>query len=250
MTAYRKAVFALTTALLCVSLQAGERRADHTPRQAGNATPLRYAVTVPPGAEQDTTKKWPLIVQLHGSGGISNDPPAPWKQEGFIMVTPRLSPDQGRGWSVPMLETMFSEVVAKYPVDLDRVYVMGHSMGGFGTYAWITAHPERFAAAAPICGGGNPSQAARIKDIPIWVFHGLKDDAVPIQKSYDMVEALRKLGGRVRFTLYTNGGHNVWDSAYAGTELYNWFLKQVRGKPELPKATTTGHKPDDERLVK
>jgi predicted peptidase len=204
---------------------------------------------MPPGAEKDKTRKWPLIVQLHGSGGIGNMPPASWSQEGFIMVCPRLLPNQSRGWSPSMLEAMFNEVVAKYPVDLDHVYVMGHSMGGFGTYAWVTAHPERFAAAAPICGGGNPAQAERIKDIPLWVFHGLKDDAVPIQKSYDMVEALRKIGGRVHFTVYTNGGHNVWDSAYS-SEVYSWFLKQTRGKPEQPKATTTGHAPDDERLVK
>jgi predicted peptidase len=94
-----------------------------------------------------------------------------------------------------------------------------------------TAYPDRFAAIAPVCGGGNPQQAARLKDVPAWVFHGGKDPTVPIQESEDMVAALKSAGGDVKFTVYPEAGHDSWTQAYNDPELYKWFLSHQRHKP-------------------
>ena len=137
------------------------------------------------------------------------------------------------------------EIVAKNPVDRDRIYLTGLSMGGHGSWLNVAAHPDRFAAMAPVCGGGDPREADLVKDVPIWVFHGAKDTTVPIRESYEMVEALRKVHGRVRFTVYPEAGHNSWDQAYSTDELYAWMLRQVRNKPDQPPATMPGTAPSE-----
>ena len=102
-------------------------------------------------------------------------------------------------------------------------------MGGFGTWALAAAHPERFAAIAPICGGGDPKQAERLKDLPIWVFHGAKDPTVPLARSEEMVKALKEAGGEPKFTVYPDAGHDSWTETYDNPELYEWFLAHKRG---------------------
>ena len=94
-------------------------------------------------------------------------------------------------------------------------------------------HPKRFAAVAPICGRGDPGSATKLVDLPIWVFHGTEDRAVPYQHSVDMVEAIRKAGGaKVRFTTLQHVGHNSWSAAYATPELYQWFDRHRRSNPD------------------
>jgi predicted peptidase len=99
-------------------------------------------------------------------------------------------------------------------------------MGGFGTWSIAAKYPERWAAMVPICGGGNPSKAELIKDIPCWCFHGDKDSAVPVEKSREMIKALKAAGGNPNYTEYPGVGHNSWDKAYGTAELYEWMLKQ------------------------
>jgi predicted peptidase len=125
---------------------------------------------------------------------------------------------------------LLDEVQSKYKVDPDRVYLTGLSMGGFGTWETATQYPERFAAIVPICGGGRPYTVARLKNLPTWVFHGEKDNVVPIKRSEEMVDALKKAGGDVKFTRYPEAGHDSWTETYNNPELYDWFLKHTRGQ--------------------
>ncbi|MBN2840022.1 MAG: prolyl oligopeptidase family serine peptidase, partial [Coriobacteriia bacterium] len=117
---------------------------------------------------------------------------------------------------------------ARHRVDEDRVYVTGLSMGGFGTWALAAAYPDRFAAIAPICGGGDPEQACRHADVPTWAFHGEQDQVVPVERTEEMVEALQACNGDVRMTLYPDLGHDSWTVTYDNPELYEWMLKQRR----------------------
>ncbi|HEX5444020.1 MAG TPA: prolyl oligopeptidase family serine peptidase, partial [Pirellulales bacterium] len=185
-------------------------------------------------------KKWPLILFLHGSGESGDDlnkvkihgPPKIVETKHdfpFIVVSPQSS---RRGWNVDALKGLLDEVLADYRVDRNRVYLTGLSMGGFGTWSLAAAYPDTFAAIAPICGGGNPSEAKRLKDLPIWVFHGAKDPAVPLQRSQDMVDALKAAGAdekNLKFTVYPDAGHDSWTETYNNPELYKWLLSHQRG---------------------
>ncbi len=112
------------------------------------------------------------------------------------------------------------------PIDGRRLYVMGLSMGGFGTWDVIARYPQMFAAAVPICGGGDPETAPRIAAVPIWAFHGTKDHTVPVKSTRIMIEALRQARGQPRYTEYPNCDHNSWDSAVAEPELLPWLFSQ------------------------
>lgn len=114
-------------------------------------------------------------------------------------------------------------------IDQDRMYVMGLSMGGMGTFELVSRRPKTFAAAAPICGGDNPKAAKKYaKRLPFWVFHGQKDDVVDPSHSKAMEEAIKKNGGDVKFTLYPNANHNSWDSAFAEPDLLPWLFSKTK----------------------
>ena len=185
----------------------------------------------------ETQKQWPLLIFLHGIGERGNNlnvvtrhgPPKLIKQGKsfpFIVVAPQCPADQW--WDADELDAWLTALLKQLPVDRKRIYLTGLSMGGFGTWAWAAKHPERFAAIAPICGGGNPFDAEKLKNIPIWVFHGAKDAVVPIKRSQEMVEALKRVGANVKFTIYPEAGHDAWTQTYANDELYEWFLQQVK----------------------
>jgi predicted peptidase len=123
---------------------------------------------------------------------------------------------------------MLDEVMKEYKVDPKRQYLTGLSMGGMGTWSIATAMPDRFAAIVPICGRGDPKQAAKLKDLPIWAFHGDADSTVNVSGSRDMIEAVKKAGGSPKYTEYPGVGHNSWDKAYAEAELYKWLLEQKK----------------------
>ena len=214
--------------------------------RTGDLAPLKYLVHLPPGAEKSRTKRWPTILFLHGAGERGDNlklvevhgPPKIVKSRPdfpFIVISPQCP--AGTWWNVPALDDLLNEVAAKYPVDPDRLYLTGLSMGGFGTWALATEYPERFAAIVPICGGGDDADVERLKDLPTWVFHGAKDPVVPLESSQEMADALRKIGGRVRFTVYPDAGHDSWTAAYESEELYAWLLQQRRGKPREPRVT-------------
>jgi len=220
-------------------------------KKTGDLEPLRYLVHLPPGAEEGG-KRWPTILFLHGAGERGDDlklvevhgPPKNVKKQKdfpFIVISPQCA--KGTWWSAPALEDLMKDVQAKYPIDADRIYLTGLSMGGFGTWSLASEHPDWFAAIAPICGGGDVFDVDRIKDVPTWVFHGAKDGVVSPVEAEDMVEALRKAGGRVRFTVYPEAGHDSWTATYDNPALYAWLLEQRRGKPAEPKAATQGREP-------
>ncbi|HEV3255667.1 MAG TPA: prolyl oligopeptidase family serine peptidase [Gemmataceae bacterium] len=197
---------------------------------------LKYLLYLPEGYGK-SDKAWPLLLFLHGSGESGKDlnkvkihgPPKlieRGKDFPFIVVSPQ-SPR--RGWDVPALNALLDDVVATHKVDKDRIYLTGLSMGGYGTWALAAAYPEKFAAIVPICGGGDLADAKQLKDLPIWVFHGAKDPAVPPRRSKEMVKALEAAGAKnVKFTLYPDADHDSWTRTYDNPKLYEWLLKQKR----------------------
>jgi predicted peptidase len=203
---------------------------------------LNYLLYLPKDYEQ--RESWPLLLFLHGAGerGENLDrvkvhgPPkliAAGKDFPFIVVSPQ-SPTRSRGWQAHELSALLDEIVEKYKVDEERIYVTGLSMGGFGTWSLAVFSPDRFAALVPICGGGDPNTVRRISHVAVWVFHGGKDPAVPLERSEKMVEALKKAGGNVKLTVYPEAGHDSWTEAYNDPELYKWLLQQRR-TPRKPK---------------
>jgi predicted peptidase len=217
---------------------ADEPRADaQQPEQLDVQLPLRirYQLSLPKGYDQQD--QWPLLVFLHGSGERGDDvelvkvhgPPmliAEGREFPFIVVSPQCP--QFQAWHAPGIAALIDDVVRRYKVDEDRVYLTGLSLGASGTWSLAAQKPDRFAAIVPICGTGDPAMAEVLKDTPIWVFHGARDDAVPIKRSADMVAALNKAGGNVRFTIYPEAAHDAWTETYANPELYQWLLQQRR----------------------
>jgi len=195
---------------------------------------LNYLLSLPADYEK-SRKSWPLVLFLHGAGESGSDlnkvkahgPPKLVETRGpfpFILVSPQ-SP--GRGWNPDVLNALLDSVIREYRVDKNRVYLTGLSMGGYGSWRLAADHPERFAAVIPICGAGKPEDAAKLKSIPIWAFHGAEDKAVPFQRSVEMVEAIKAAGGTtIRFTTLEYVGHNSWEAAYATPEIYTWLEKQ------------------------
>ncbi|MCD4825009.1 MAG: prolyl oligopeptidase family serine peptidase [Phycisphaerae bacterium] len=185
--------------------------------------------------------KCPLILFLHGSGERGSNlslvkklgPPkvAP-NQKGFPFIV--LSPQcpAGKWWTdadiVQMVMTMLDDICDKYLVDRDRIYLTGLSMGGFGTWALAQQYPNRFAAIAPVCGGGNPYLAKRIKHIPVRIYHGAKDKNVPLHFAKQMAAVLKQIGGTVQLFVFPTRGHNVWTPTYSNGKLYEWFLQHRR----------------------
>ena len=201
---------------------------------------LNYLLYLPKDYS-NTTKNYPLILFLHGAGERGSDlelvkihgiPKIVEQQKDFpfIAVSPQCPADKWwvDPWLIEALNVLLEETIANYRVDESRVYLTGLSMGGFGTWALSMIYPEKFAAIAPICGGGMPWMAFRIKDVPAWAFHGAKDETVPIQRSEEVVEALRKIGGNIKFTIYPEAGHDSWTETYDNPELYEWFLKHKK----------------------
>ena len=204
-------------------------------RRIGDAPVLPHAVHLPEDAGQDG-RKHPAVLFLHGSGQRGIDPNRLMKgnpvaflrkhHPEVIAIVP--SCPKGQWWSVPELADLLGEVTRTYPIDPDRLYVTGLSMGGFGTWDLLAAMPDTFAAAAPVCGGGDPKDVARYRHVPVWVFHGDSDPAVAVQLSREMVAAIKKAGGQVRYTEYPGVGHGSWVPAYKDPALYEWMLKQKR----------------------
>lgn len=200
---------------------------------------LRYLIWMPRNAVRPA-KGWPLLFFLHGSGERGDDlarvkvhgPPkyaAAGVDHPFVLVAPQVP--EGLAWDSDALEALRAHLVTRLPVDADRVLMTGLSMGGIGTWNYAVDYPDRLAAIAPVSGTGDSDRAARVARLPIWAFHGERDDAVPIAGEREMVDAVRAAGGQVRFTVYPDIGHNAWDPAYADPQLYEWLLAQRRGAP-------------------
>lgn len=201
--------------------------------------PYPYMDFRPAGYEDNPETRYPLLLYLHGAGergtdfkGVLRHGPHKFlsghPEFQFITIGPQCAP--GDYWEADDVLAVLDDVQSRFRIDPKRVYLTGLSMGGFGTFETAIRAPHRFAALAPICGGGDPRQAHLIRKIPTWVFHGAKDDIVPIRYSEIMVEALRAIGGDVRFTVYPEARHDSWTETYNNPELYTWLLEHQRAQ--------------------
>jgi len=205
----------------------------------------------------DTIRKFPLVIFLHGMGerGNDNESQLKWGITNFasdqmmamhpaFVIAPQC-PNTTQ-WSnskinfktcdVQLLATpskpmelviqLIHQLIKKYNIDTNRIYIMGLSMGGFGTYDAIERYPHLFAAAVPVCGGGDISKAASIAHLPMWIFHGSEDFAVNAKFSFNMFDALTKAGARPGFTQYPEVGHFSWISAFNDPLMIEWLFRQ------------------------
>jgi len=187
--------------------------------------------------DYDTKESWPLVLFLHGSGERGDDlelvkkhgPPkliGEGKGFPFIVVSPQCPKSQS--WEPLELTALLDEVTRTQKVDQDRIYVTGLSMGGFATWELAALTPNRFAAIAPICGGGEPYWTRRFKHLPTWAFHGARDTGVPVERTQEMIDALTENGGTPKLTIYPEAEHDSWTETYNNAEFYEWLLAQKR----------------------
>ncbi|MEH2073706.1 MAG: prolyl oligopeptidase family serine peptidase [Nostoc sp.] len=212
-------------------------------RHVTSTDSYNYLLFLPDGLHPDGDRNeiqqplLPTILFLHGAGQRGSDLDDV-RKHGVAKVVEQqadfpffvISPQCPRReyWNIERLSTLLDEVIASCAVDPDRVYLTGLSMGGYGTWHLAAAQPERFAAIAPICGGGNPQAAGKLKNLPVWAFHGAKDNVVPLSESEIMVSALKVHNGNVKFTVYPEANHDSWTQTYNNPELYEWFLQHWR----------------------
>lgn len=199
--------------------------------------PVNYLLYLPP--DYTSKKKWPLVVYLHGAGARGSNlelvrrewPPGQitlGKQFDFILLSPQCPADS---WWAPELVAALTEYISNsLSVERDRVYLTGYSMGGNGTWATAIHDPSRFAAIAPLCARSDVGQAERLKNTPIWAFHGDKDDVMPIKAAQEMVDAVKDCGGHVMFTVFPGVGHGISGMTYQNERFFEWLLAQRRGR--------------------
>lgn len=221
--------------------------------KAPNGTVVKYRHIAP--EKTAAGKTYPLVLFLHGAGERGDDNTAQLKHgisailegaerlgEPCFLIAPQCPADQwwapidhgtmrlsAAGKPNPLLDAVLAlvdDTMKRQPVDPKRFYVTGLSMGGFGTWDLLGRVPEKIAAAVPICGGGDPSLAARFKDVPIWAFHGEADPTVPVKSTKDMIAALEKAGGKPKSTFYPNVPHDSWTRTYADPEVIRWIFAQ------------------------
>lgn len=218
---------------------------------------LKYRLLSPKNYKSGDETKYPLVLFLHGAGERGDDnrvqlihgmgdfasdeimekypafvlaPQCP-KDEKWVNVdwgadshTMPDKPSEAMRLTLELIEQLRKQL----PIDDQRLYITGLSMGGYGTWDALQRKPDLWAAAAPICGGGDPAGAKAMKDIPIWVFHGDQDTAVKVHRSREMVEALKAAGGKPKYTEYPGVGHNSWTATYQNPEFYAWLFSQKK----------------------
>jgi predicted peptidase len=221
----------------------------------GDGGELLYRLLKP--KDYDPQQKYPLVLFLHGAGERGSDNSAQLRHVTAIFTAKEnrekfpcfvLAPQcpDGQKWSdvdwgasrasqpekaakpMALAVKLIGDLEKQYSIDPKRLYITGLSMGGYGTWDAIVRWPDMFAAAVPICGGGDETTADVIAKLPIWVFHGDKDGAVKVERSRNMVEALKKAGGSPKYTEYPGVGHNSWEPASKEPELLPWLFRQKR----------------------
>ena len=187
--------------------------------------------------DYDENKKYPIVFFLHGAGergddldvamrhGFMKHVRAEDKEYPFIFIGPQCPQDKYWGCFTESLIAFLDYICEELPIDKERIYLTGFSMGGTGTWMLAMADPDRFAAIAPICGSGIYWYGCALKDIPIMMYHGDCDDIVPIQESISMLNSVNKNGGNAQLEVLYGVGHNAWDEAYGSDKLVNWFLQ-------------------------
>lgn len=233
----------LTCTWMAAMPAAGEpaRAGQHAQRIAAGApggADLRYWLHVPAAALTEPTRRWPLLIFLHGSGERGTDmelvkvhgPPkhaARGDDLPYFVASPQLP--EGESWRSEHVMPMLDALLRDWPIDPARIYLTGLSLGGEGTWRIAAEHPHRFAAIAPVCGWFDPERACTLRDMPVWAFHGDKDDVVPADASRAMVAALQACGGTPRLTIYPGVGHDAWNPAYADPALTDWLFAHRAG---------------------
>jgi predicted peptidase len=206
--------------------------------------------------DYNTVRKLPLVIFLHGSGERGNDNEAQlkWGAANFgsdknMMLHPAfvIAPQcpANANWAnvtdynkdgmsfaatpsktMALLKELIDQTIQKLPIDTNRIYITGLSMGGFGTFDAISRYPNLFAAAVPVCGGGDLTKVKAIKHIPMWIVTGAEDSAVSPVLSIEMARALQKAGAHPGFTQYPEVGHFSWIAAYSDPLLMAWLFRQ------------------------
>ncbi len=223
---------------------------------------LRHLVYLPPRYHERPHLRWPLMLFLHGAGERGNDlsqvckhgPPKLAEERAlpFVILSPQCPAETTWLGLLRALAALLEDALQRYRVDPDRVYVTGLSMGGFGTWALAADRPDLVAAIAPICGGGDwfrgfPARVLNLWEMPVWAFHGARDQVVPPSGSQELVALLQALGGPARLTLYPHADHDSWTETYNNPALYRWLLMQ-RLKPHRRPRTLETALPDGSTL--
>jgi predicted peptidase len=223
--------------------------------KSADGSVIKYRWSAPEKTEP--AKTYPLVLFLHGSGERGEDNKAQLKH-GVIpiingaaklgtpvfLIAPQCPAD--RWWSAPkqdrtslnaagkpnvLLDNLLALVTSiqkEHPVDLKRLHITGISMGGFGTWDLLARAPDRIASAIPICGGGEPALTNKFKNVPVWAFHGEADEVVPASATHNMIDALKKAGGKPKSTYYPGVGHDSWTRTYDNLEVIRWLLEPSR----------------------
>ena len=210
-----------------------------------NGNTIPYRIHIP--KKYDTSKKYPIILFLHGADGIGTDNKSQLTntkkllEYNYDLVTDAIviSPQSFEWWNIDKEQEgdqkgtlssvlhLLEEIQQTYSCDSNRIYVTGLSMGGYGTWNILEKHGDVFAAGIPICGGGNPYNAAAFKDIPIRIFHGTEDNTVPFSASQSMYNSIINAGGKkVKLIELPGVAHNAWDYAYTDRDTFCWMLAQ------------------------
>jgi len=194
---------------------------------------INYLLYLP--KDYELKDKFPLLLFLHGAGERGNDlqlvkkhgPPKlieEGKEFPFIVVSPQCP--LNKRWNTEDLIALLDYLIENYKVDKNKIYVTGLSMGGNGTWRLAAEIPDRLAAIIPICGWGDPFAVCMMGKLPVWAFHGAKDQVVPLSASEELVERLKSCGGDVKFTVYPEANHDSWTETYNNPEIYEWLLNQ------------------------
>lgn len=200
---------------------------------------FNFLLFLPENESQKINDKYPAILFLHGIGELGNDLQI-LKREGlpkildgdknfpFIVISPQCP--SSTEWyytnedNVRALNSMLDDAVKRFPIDTNRIYITGLSMGGIGTWYFALKMPERFAAMAPIAFRGDGWSPCTAAKIPVWGFHGKLDSVIPLSSAQGIVDQFKACGGNINFTIYPDAGHDSWTRTYNNRELYSWFL--------------------------
>lgn len=254
---------ALLIPAVVVSAPAGDKNASVGPKPFSEMTDaalvtgdfagaefagLRFRIYGKPGMLKDG-EKYPLVLLLHGAGERGDDNESQLKHgaKAFVapenyaahpcfLIVPQCPKD---GWwggaTLDRAQELLEAAAKRFPVDRKRIYVTGLSMGGFGTWELISRNPKFFAAAIPICGGGDPARVVAAKALPIRAFHGAADNTVPPQKTRDLIDALKKAGSKsVQYTEYPDVRHDSWTRTYGDPMVMDWLFAQKRRMAVAP----------------
>lgn len=200
----------------------------------------KYLLTLPEGYDPKGSKVWPLLVFLHGAGERGENlellkkhgPPkliAAGRKFEAIVACPQVT--DGDKWNPHGVKGLVDAIKKDHKVDASRVYLTGISMGGFGTFDTITEYPDVFAAAIPICGGAGVGvvKFGALKNFPIWIFHGTKDQAVPVTYSESAYAWFKRVGSpNAKITIYPEASHDCWTETYNNPEVWKWLFEQKR----------------------